>query len=108
MLLKNNTSSLRETVDQQRSRAPSTWYPKRDPLDAAYPAPTFGLTFNPAVGVDRGAQAIQALAQGKYVGPETRAVFIDVALFNPMLNHLVHGRMVVEFMTAMSVRTTAS
>jgi hypothetical protein len=73
-----------------------------------YPAPAFAVAFDPTEGAARGAEQVGLLRSGRYVGLGTRALFVDLAVYSAVLDHVCHARLVAEMTKAGGVITSAA
>lgn len=93
------------TVDDARQRYGSSFTSREW---NTYPSPAYGVQMDPMMGVEQGSAIIKKLEQMKYFDLHTRAVFVDIAVFNPMLRQLVYGKLVAEVAEGGGIRTSAN
>jgi hypothetical protein len=72
------------SVQQERSAWYSSFSSKK--MSHVYPSPTHAILLDPQDGLEANTAIILKLAQSKFIDLHTRAVFVDVAVFNPMLD----------------------
>ena len=53
-----------------------------------YPSPGFAITLYPGMGESNATQAIQNLIHSKYIDLNTRAIFVDLTVYNAMLDRI--------------------
>jgi hypothetical protein len=68
-----------------------------------FPAPAFAVLVEPTRGAEEGHKVLEALMSSDYIDKQTRAIFIDMALFNPMVQHVSWMRFSVEITEAGSL-----
>jgi hypothetical protein len=71
-----------------------------------YPTPSHAVIFDPAMGVDELIDLIKQLAEGRYIDLETRAIFVDFSIYNPMLDRLCWCRLAAEIQQTGGVVTS--
>eukprot|EP00935_MAST-01C_sp_MAST-1C-sp1_P000206 g206.t1 len=87
-------------VKEQRQRYFTSW---TTPDGRMYAAPAYAVLLEPGVGEVAGRQAIQNLITSGYIDRQTRAVVIDMALYNPMVRHVAWIRLAAEVTEAGAV-----
>jgi hypothetical protein len=80
-----------ETVSEARSG--NTMWTTFD--NRIYPSPAFAVLLSPN-RPEEGARALRQLVESDYIDAQTRAVFVDMTLFNPMVGHICWMRYVLE------------
>jgi hypothetical protein len=61
-----------------------------------YPAPAYSVVLEPSRGRAEGKEAIKRLVRSGYIDRQTRIIFMDMALFNPMVQHVCWIRLAAE------------
>jgi len=67
---------------------------------AKYVAPAYSVYLPPGLGKKAATQAITDLMHSGYVDLHTRALFVDLSVYNPMLDRIVHIRLTGELSKA--------
>jgi len=101
----DSISAMRSVVDR-RSQLMTAFTTK---LFNVYPVGAFGVFFNP------GGDAAQAQSSGiahnlklsRYVDLQTKVLFVDLTLYNPMLDHIAAVKLVAEITKSGGVMTSA-
>jgi hypothetical protein len=89
-----------DSVEVQRGTTGTPWAT----FDArVFPAPAFAVLVEPSRGPSEGKRAIEALVRSDYIDSHTRAVFVDMALYNPMVQHVCWMRFAIEITEAGSL-----
>jgi hypothetical protein len=65
-----------------------------------YPASAFALTIPPTVGHEAAKDTIRNIINSRYIDLHTRAVFVDVNVYNPMIDRVCVIRMGIEITKA--------
>jgi hypothetical protein len=91
------------TVAEQRAKGYSSDTTK---LWNTYPSPSHAVTFDPAMSRDDASNLIKDLLHSDYIDLHTRALFVDVNLYNPALDVIVHCRMSAEITESGGIMTT--
>jgi hypothetical protein len=68
-----------------------------------FPSPAFAVLLQPGHEAAEGKQALEVLMESNYIDEQTRAIFVDMALFNPMVQHVCWMRFAVEITEAGSL-----
>jgi hypothetical protein len=92
------------TVDGQRAKKYSSDTTK---LWNTYPSPSHSITFDPKMSRTEAAHLIKDLMHSDYIDLHTRALFVDVNIYNPSLDVIVHSRMTAEITNAGGVMTSS-
>jgi hypothetical protein len=82
------------SVKLMRSRLGSSFQTKKG--QTTYPASAYGITLNPTAGVDAAETAMVELQAARYIDLHTRIVFIDLTVYNAMLDHIAWIRLSME------------
>eukprot|EP00935_MAST-01C_sp_MAST-1C-sp1_P002144 g2144.t1 len=72
-----------------------------------YPAPGFTVNFDPLMGKEAASQLIKDLKESHYIDLQTKALFVDINVYNAMLRKLCYVRLVAEMTDAGGVRTSS-
>ena len=83
-------------VESRRGEMLSYWFSNSW---NAYPSPAFAITLSPTMGLANATQVIRDLVRSKYIDLHTRAVFVDLNVYNAMLDRVCFCRLAIE-MTA--------
>jgi hypothetical protein len=65
-----------------------------------YPSPGYAVLLPPSLNLTQARQIVTQLAKSRYVDLHTRALFVDVSVYNPMLDRICHCRMIGEITSA--------
>jgi hypothetical protein len=85
-----------DLVSESRSSSNTMWTTFDNRL---YPSPAFAVLLQPTKP-EEGRRALQNLVGSNYFDSQTRALFIDMTLFNPMVAHTCWMRFVLELTEA--------
>jgi hypothetical protein len=73
----------------------------------AYPSPAYSIVLPPTLQYAQAQQVIQDLYKSRYIDKQTRAIFVDMTVYNPMLDRIAFVRIVGEITTAGGVMPTS-
>jgi hypothetical protein len=93
-----------ETVRDERAMWRQSFYTKN--LHATYPAPSHAVLFDPRDGLAANSAVVRNLTAAGYIDLQTRAVFVDVSVYNPTLDLTATIRMVAEMPVGGGVMTS--
>jgi polycystin 1L2 len=96
---------LESDVEEERSQYLSSFTTDKT-THANYPAPAFAMLIKPSVGEARAKQIIQNIVLSQYIDLHTKAVFVDLTVYNPMVDRICYIRMVGELVKAGGVMPT--
>lgn len=65
-----------------------------------YPVPAYGIVMPTDIGYISAEKIILSLRESRYVDLHTRAIFVDMSVYNPMLDRMVYARLVGEMTPA--------
>jgi hypothetical protein len=88
---------LVETVDELRAKYLSSFTSK---YFLYYPAPAFAVTMSPLLGYENATAVVEDLIRATYIDLHTRAVFIDLSVYNPHLDRVCFCRLIFELTSA--------
>ena len=71
-----------------------------------YPSPSHAIIFDPAMGVEEARNLIEARMSARYVDLQTRALFVDFSVYNPMLDRVCWCRLSAEILETGGVVTS--
>jgi hypothetical protein len=91
--------SLPTTVAQERAKLMSAYEGQRAGAPT-YPDGAFAITLNPKMGADKALETMRNLVESKYIDLHTRAVFVDISVYNLMMDRMLYVRMVLEMTKA--------
>jgi len=86
------------SVDQSRKLYRSDF---TTPLrGTTYPVPAYGVVMPTNLGITTAEKIILSLKESHYIDLHTRAIFVDMSVYNPMLDRMIYARLVGEITTA--------
>jgi hypothetical protein len=71
-----------------------------------YPAPAFGITMYPGMGAAQAHKVVRNLVHSNYIDLQTKAVFVDLTVYNAMIDRICSIRLVAEMTRAGGVLPT--
>jgi hypothetical protein len=71
----------------------------------SYPAPAFQININPSIGKHKSRKILENLVYSNYVDLQTKAVFVDLVVYNPMLDRVCAVKLIAEMTKAGGVMT---
>jgi hypothetical protein len=88
---------LEETVDELRAKYLSSFTSK---YFHYYPSPAFAVTLSPMLGYENATAVVEDLIRATYIDLHTRAVFVDLSVYNAHLDRVVFCRLIFELTSA--------
>jgi hypothetical protein len=71
-----------------------------------YPAPAFGITMYPGMGEAQANKVVRNIVHSNYIDLQTKAVFVDLTVYNAMIDRICSIRLVAEMTKAGGVLPT--
>jgi polycystin 1L2 len=96
---------LDSNIDEERSQYLSSFTTDKT-TRTTYPIPAYSLMMKPSMGEERAKQIIDNIVLSKYIDMHTKAVFVDLTVYNPMVDRICYIRMVGEMTKAGGVMPT--
>jgi hypothetical protein len=98
MIAEPNTDPL-ESVQTARSKAFSVSKVSR-PEIVDFPSPAFTISLSPVTTQDDAARLLQSIMGSNYIDKQTRAVVVDITVYNPMLDRVCFVRIITQLPAA--------